>query len=122
MAGHADNAISINAPIDLVWDITNDVESWPRLFIEYAAVEILERNGNTVRFRLTLHILWQYEDRSDGVRMRWVQDFRTKPSAAVDDAGMTERINRNTAVQMQRIKDLVEKAAAEQGRMSASSR
>jgi len=159
VAGHADNAISINAPIDLVWDITNDVESWPRLFIEYAAVEILERNGNTVRFRLTLHpdrqgrtwswvcertmfpktrtvrahhaptgvfeyinILWQYEDRSDGVRMRWVQDFRTKPSAAVDDAGMTERINRNTAVQMQRIKDLVEKAAAEQGRMSASSR
>ena len=149
MAGHADNAISINAPIELVWDITNDVESWPRLFMEYASVEILERNANTVRFRLTLHpdragrtwswvcertmfpqtrtvrahhvetgvfeymnIVWQYETRSDGVRMRWVQDFKMKPWAAVDDAGMTERINRNTAVQMQRIRDLVEKAAA----------
>lgn len=50
-----DNAIVVDAPMELVWDMTNDVESWPQLFSEYAAAEILERDGDTVRFRLTLH-------------------------------------------------------------------
>ncbi|MEU8523371.1 SRPBCC family protein [Streptomyces sp. NBC_01216] len=49
-----DNSIVIAAPMDLVWDMTNDVESWPELFSEYAAAEILERDGATLRFRLTL--------------------------------------------------------------------
>ncbi|WP_369811039.1 SRPBCC family protein [Quadrisphaera sp. DSM 44207] len=35
--------------------MTNDVESWPQLFTEYATAEVLERSGNTVRFRLTMH-------------------------------------------------------------------
>lgn len=43
MAGHTDNAIVIDAPMDLVWNMTNDVGSWPRLFGEYASAEILER-------------------------------------------------------------------------------
>ncbi len=55
MAGHTDNAIVINAPVELVWDMTNDVASWPQLFSEYAAADILERDGNTVTFRLTMH-------------------------------------------------------------------
>lgn len=55
MAGHTDNAIVIDAPMDLVWNMTNDVGSWPRLFGEYASAEILEREGPTVRFRLTTH-------------------------------------------------------------------
>jgi len=55
MAGHTDNAIVINAPMELVWDMTNDVASWPQLFSEYAAADILERDGNTVTFRLTMH-------------------------------------------------------------------
>lgn len=50
-----DNHIVISAPIDLVWDMTNDVESWPHLFSEYSAAEVLERNGDVIRFRLTLH-------------------------------------------------------------------
>ena len=33
----------------------NDVERWPELFTEYASAEILERDGDTVRFRLTMH-------------------------------------------------------------------
>ena len=44
--------------------------------------------------------------------MRWVQDFAMKPTAPVDDAGMTARINRNSVVQLGRIKSLVEAAAA----------
>ena len=50
-----DNSVLIDAPIDLVWEMTNDVSSWPQLFSEYAGAEILEREGNTVRFRLTMH-------------------------------------------------------------------
>jgi quercetin dioxygenase-like cupin family protein/ribosome-associated toxin RatA of RatAB toxin-antitoxin module len=55
VSAHTDNAVDIAAPIDLVWRLTNDLERWPQLFTEYAAVEILERDGTTVRFRLTMH-------------------------------------------------------------------
>ena len=57
MAGRTDNAIVIAAPMDLVWDMTNDVASWPSLFSEYATAEILSRDPDTgtVRFRLTMH-------------------------------------------------------------------
>jgi aromatase len=55
MAGHVENSIVIDAPMDLVWRMTNDVESWPTLFSEYADAKILERDGETVRFRLTMH-------------------------------------------------------------------
>lgn len=149
MAGHTENAVTVAAPMQLVWDMTNDIESWPELFSEYAEVEVLERNGNTVRFRLTMrpdengkvwswvsertmnpdarvvdarrvetgpfeymNIHWEYRETGDGVHMVWTQDFRMRPQAPVDDEGMTARINRNTPVEMARIKKLVEDAAA----------
>lgn len=55
MPGHTDNAIVIDAPMELVWAMTNDVAAWPSLFSEYAAAEILEKTDDTVRFRLTMH-------------------------------------------------------------------
>jgi aromatase len=55
MSGHTDNSVRIAADLDLVWRMTNDLENWPNLFSEYAAVEVLERDGDTVRFRLTMH-------------------------------------------------------------------
>lgn len=55
MAGHTENSIVVAAPMDLVWDMTNDVEAWPGLFSEYASAEVLERRGDTVRFRLAMH-------------------------------------------------------------------
>lgn len=55
MAGHVDNAIVVDAPMDLVWEMTNDVASWPRLFSEYAEATILEERDGTTRFRLALH-------------------------------------------------------------------
>lgn len=149
MPGHTDNTVTINAPFELVWDMTNDIESWPALFSEYATVEVLERAGNTVRFRLTMHpdengavwswvsertaepsqrtvsahrvetgpfefmnITWTYDETPAGTRMRWIQDFRMKPGAPIDTAGMTDRINANSVVQMARIKGLVEQKAA----------
>jgi aromatase len=155
MPGHTDNSIDIDAPMDLVWEMTNDVPNWPNLFSEYAAAEVLEREGNRVVFRLTMHpdeqgrtwswvservvdpdartvtarrvetgpfaymdIHWTYEDTGAGVRMRWRQDFAMRPEAPVDDAGMTERINTNTPVQMGLIKERIE--AVHQGARAAS--
>jgi aromatase len=148
MPGHTDNAILINAPLDLVWDITNDLESWPQLFSEYASVEVLDRAGELVTFRLTMHpdengqvwswvsereadrdalavrarrvepgpfefmeIRWEYQDLPHGTHMRWVQDFAMKPTAPIDDQGMTARINQNSKVQMELIRAKVEARA-----------
>lgn len=55
MSGRTEATTIVNAPMDLVWDMTNDLESWPNLFTEYAKVEILHREGDMVRFRLTMH-------------------------------------------------------------------
>lgn len=150
MAGHTENSIVIDAPFDLVWKMTNDVESWPRLFSEYETTEVLARDGDTIRFRLTMHpdaggnrwswvsdrtsdfttrtvharrvetgwfkymnIFWEYlEAPEGGVRMRWIQDFEMKPQAPMDDSAMTDRLNHNSAIQLKRIKELVEQAAA----------
>jgi aromatase len=150
MAGHTENEIVIKAPFDLVWKMTNDLENWPDLFSEYAAVEILERDGDRTQFRLTMHpdengtvwswvsertvdrasrsvrarrvepgpfqymdIRWEYEETPAGTRMHWTQDFAMKPEAPVDDAGMTDRINHNSGIQLALIRDKVEQAARE---------
>ncbi|MFB6519851.1 SRPBCC family protein [Streptomyces sp. NPDC056401] len=63
-----ENHIVIDAPFDLVWDVTNDVAGWPDLFSEYASAEILERHGDTVRFRLALH------PEPDGKVWSWVSE------------------------------------------------
>ncbi|MGN9911264.1 SRPBCC family protein [Phytohabitans sp. LJ34] len=55
MAGHTDNAVVINAPFELVWDMTNDVPGWPKLFSEYASTEVLSEKDGAVLFRLTMH-------------------------------------------------------------------
>ncbi|WUH95187.1 SRPBCC family protein [Streptomyces sp. NBC_00433] len=151
MAAHTENEITVGAPLDLVWDMTNDLEHWPQLFSEYASVEILERQGRKTTFRLTMHpdengtvwswvserepvpetrtvtarrvetgpfdfmeIFWSYHEVPGGTRMRWVQDFAMKPEAPVDDAGMTARINANSAVQLELIRDKIEQRAREQ--------
>ncbi|SFC70726.1 cupin domain-containing protein [Streptomyces aidingensis] len=55
MIGHTDNSVEIAAPLDFVWTRTNDLANWPRLFSEYATVEILDQTGNSATFRLTMH-------------------------------------------------------------------
>lgn len=85
MAGHTDNAVVIAAPMDVVWDVTNDVASWPSLFSEYASVEILERRGDTVKFRLTMHPdeqgrVWNWvSERTMNPRTRTVNARRVEP-------------------------------------------
>jgi aromatase len=48
-----ENSIVIDAPLDLVWEMTNDLDEWTGFFPKYAEVEVLEREGDTVRFRIT---------------------------------------------------------------------
>ncbi|ORT57122.1 SRPBCC family protein [Streptomyces sp. CB03238] len=52
MGARTDNAVTIEAPVSLVWDMTNDVESWPELFSEYAETEILRSGDDGIDFRL----------------------------------------------------------------------
>jgi len=75
MAVRTDNSIWIGAPLDMVWDITNDVESWPKLFTEYSEAEILERKGNTVVLRLAMH------PDENGKIWSWVSERTTDPAA-----------------------------------------
>ena len=63
-----DNTVVIHAPFETVWAMTNDVESWPRLFSEYAAAEILERRPDAVVFRLTT------VPDADGAVWSWVSE------------------------------------------------
>nr|CAP12603.1 aromatase [Streptomyces olivaceus] len=146
-----DNTITIRAPFDLVWRRTNDVESWPTLFAEYASVDVLRRDGDAVEFRLTtrpdadgkvwswvsrrepdlasrtvsarrvetgpfrfMHLTWTYQETPDGVVLRWIQEFEVADEAPFDDAAMAERIDRNTRLNMGRIKQLIEADATKE--------
>jgi aromatase len=148
MAAHTDSSIVISAPIELVWQMMNDVENWPNLFTEYSDTEILRRDGDTIRFRITMHpdennqvwswvsertvdpvtyttrshrietgpfeymnIEWTFEPTNGGTRMRWVQDFAMKADAPANDEQMEDYINKNTEIQMNVIKERIERAA-----------
>ena len=75
MAGHTDNSVVIDKPLDEVWERMNDLENWTKLFTEYASVEILEREGNTVKFRLTTHPDPEY----DGQVWSWTSERTMDP-------------------------------------------
>lgn len=77
MAAHTDNEVVIAAPLDIVWEKMNDVEKWPDLFSEYAKAEILEREGNTMKFRLTTHPDPEY----DGQIWTWVSERTVDPDS-----------------------------------------
>ncbi len=52
--GHTCNSIIINAPYELVFDISNDIPRWTELFgSEYKKAEIIKKEGNKIFFRLT---------------------------------------------------------------------
>ncbi len=52
--GHTCNSIIINAPYDLVFDISNDIPRWTKLFgNEYKAAEVTSKEGDKITFRLT---------------------------------------------------------------------
>ena len=77
MAGRTDNSVVIDKPIEEVWTKMNDLENWTNLFTEYSSVEILERDGNTVTFRLTTHPDPEY----DGQVWSWTSERTMDPES-----------------------------------------
>ena len=75
MPAHTDNQIIIKAPRTYVWERMMDIESWPQLFSEYAQAEIIERDGERVKFRLTTHPDPEY----DGRVWSWVSERAADP-------------------------------------------
>ncbi len=75
MAAHTDNEVLIDAPIDFVWERMMDIEAWPDLFTEYAKAEVLESEGNHVKFRLTTHPDPEY----DGQVWSWISEREADP-------------------------------------------
>ena len=71
-----DNSTEIKAPLETVWERMNDVENWPNLFTEYASAEILERNGESIKFRLTTFPDPEY----DGQVWSWVSERTVDPA------------------------------------------
>jgi aromatase len=70
-----DNSVLVAAPLVFVWERMNDVEAWPGLFSEYADVTVLERDGDTLRFRLTTHP----DPEHDGTVWSWVSERTVDP-------------------------------------------
>ena len=75
MPGHTDNEVVINAPREFVWKRMMDIESWPTLFSEYANAEVIEEDGNYVKFRLTTHPDPDYE----GKVWSWISERTADP-------------------------------------------
>ena len=150
MAAATENTVFIQAPLSLVWDVTNDVANWPDLYSEYAKAEIVEEERHRVVFRLTtvpdeqgrtwtwvserlldpanrtvqarridpgpfeyMNIFWSYQEHDGGTEMLWRQDFHLRDDAPVDDETMSARINANSRVQMDLIKQRIEALAAQ---------
>ncbi|MDA2812990.1 SRPBCC family protein [Nocardiopsis sp. RSe5-2] len=85
MSGHTDNSVVIDAPLHVVWTMTNDIESWPTLFTEYAEATVLERAGGRIRFRLTTH------PNDDGQQWSWVSERIPDPAEHTVRAQRIER-------------------------------
>ena len=69
MSAHTDNAIVIDAPVDVVWEQANDLARWPLLYDgEYESVEILDGPPDRVVFRLVM------KPQEDGRRYSWVSE------------------------------------------------
>nr|BFE32947.1 hypothetical protein GCM10010200_051980 [Actinomadura rugatobispora] len=58
-----------------------------------------------------MDIRWEYRQEAAGVAMRWIQEFAVKRTSPITEDGMRDRLNRNTAVQMAHIKQVLESRA-----------
>jgi Polyketide cyclase / dehydrase and lipid transport len=75
MAGHTDNSVLIEAPIAVVWDMTNDIPSWTQLFTEYAEATVVAQTENGFLLRLVTH------PDEQGQAWSWVSERCPDPAA-----------------------------------------
>lgn len=84
MIGRTSNRVVIDAPLQLVWELTNDVPNWPNLFTEYESTEVIQQTDDTTVFRLTMKpdeagIRWSWvSERIRDERTRTVRAFRVE--------------------------------------------
>lgn len=77
--GHTVNSIIIDAPYELVFEVSNKIERWTELFgQEYAKADVLNRQGNEITFRLTdeegkswVSKRWLYQELNFAYAQRW---------------------------------------------------
>lgn len=56
-----------------------------------------------------MRLVWTFESiEADRTRMTWAQEFRMKPDAPLNDAGMTARVNANSVTEMATIAHRIE--------------
>jgi len=82
--GHTDNCVTISAPREFVFELTNQLELWTEMFTEYASVEILSRDEREFVFRLTTH------PGLDGQVRSWTSWRRLFPSEGRIEAARIE--------------------------------
>lgn len=64
--GYIRNVVLIEAPLEDVFRLTNNVRTWPTLFTEYQSSEVIEETDDSVTFRLTTH------PDEDGQQWSWI--------------------------------------------------
>jgi aromatase len=80
--------------------------------VDPVGFEVQARRVETGPFAY-MRIYWRYDEVTGGTRMTWIQEFAMKPTAPVDNTQMTARINSNSKIQMNLIRDQIEAAARE---------
>ena len=118
MSAHVDNDIVIDAPMDLVWDMTNDIESWPDLYSEYSDAIVLERRDGTILFRLSLHpdengTVWSWvSSRTPDPATRTVRSHRVETGVFKYMSIFWEYLPADAGVRMRWVQDFEMKAGA----------
>jgi aromatase len=121
MAAHIEDLIVIEAPLDFVWRRTNDIASWPELFTEYAKVEVLDNQGNSIRFRLTMHpdhngMVWSWvSERTLDIDTHTTRSVRTEPGPFKYMSLFWEYVPTGDAVMLRWIQDFEMKPTAPLG-------
>jgi len=57
----------------------------------------------------SMHITWEYEKRETTTLLTWIQDFKVDRTCPWDDKKMEDYINHNSKIQMEVIRDKIER-------------
>lgn len=83
--GKTCNQLIINAPLEFVFDETNDLSQWEKMFSEYSKVEVLDKTNNIITFRLTTfpnekRVSWSWVSKRTIFKEEWrIEAIRIEP-------------------------------------------
>lgn len=64
MPGYTENRIVIFGDYEQIFELTNKIEVWPKLFTEYKDAQVISQKDNEIKFRLTTFAEGQRPERS----------------------------------------------------------